>query len=230
VALLTSTVGKADADGEGLAMAVEFELLPGSVIQPAAASVARAMISPSVVCLIVFILEYLVIDVYRHDCPLTQAVLTFRYLVPGVLALGEADAAGEGLAAGLGAFTGVLTVAGDVDGEGLAVFGVFESLTGSVAQPAANTIDNIVRSRSAVRLIMVVFGVLIFLPRSSKIEKRDDDCSTADCEQWVFPQTFRGDLRSVCTETLVFKKRACTISERAASGGKPSFLTSSLST
>lgn len=110
--------------------------------------------------------------------PPTQAVL-ICYLVSGVLALGEADAAGEGLATGLGLFTGV-PVAGGVDGEGLALLGAVELLTGSAAQPAANTIDNIVRSRSAVRLIMFTFGVLIFLPRSSEIEKRDDDCPTAN--------------------------------------------------
>ncbi len=78
--------------------------------------------------------------------------------MPGVLALGEA--AGEGLAAGLGLFAGALSVAlageGDVDVE---VFGEFELLTGSVAQPAANMIESVVRSRSALRLIM--FGVLI---------------------------------------------------------------------
>jgi hypothetical protein len=162
VALLTSPEGKADADGEGLAMAVELDLLPGSVMQPAAAKVTRTMISPSVVCLIVFILEYLVTNVYRHNRPLTQAVLTFRYLAPGVLALGEADAAGEGLAAGLGLFTGVLMVAGAVDGEGLAVVGEVELFTGSVAQPAANTIDDSVRSSKAMKLILFVFGVLIF--------------------------------------------------------------------
>ena len=77
------------------------------------------------------------------------------------MALGEADAAGEGLAGGLGLFTGVLAVAGGVDGEGLAL-GVVELLTGSAAQPAANTIDKIVRKRSAVRLIIFMFGVLIF--------------------------------------------------------------------
>ena len=94
--------------------------------------------------------------------------------------LGEADAAGDGLATRLGLFKGVLPVAGGVAGDGLAVLGALELLTGSVAQPAANKIDNIVRSRSAVRLIMFMFGVLIFLPRSSRIEKRDYDCPTVD--------------------------------------------------
>jgi len=103
-----------------------------------------------------------VTEVDRHDRPLTQAVLTFAYLAPGVLALGVDDAAGEGLAAGLGLFAGELTVAGGIDGEGLAVVGEVELFTGSVAQPAANTIDDKVRSSSTMRLILVVFEVLIF--------------------------------------------------------------------
>jgi hypothetical protein len=58
VALLT-VAGEGDTDGAGLPGAVELELLAGSFMQPAAARVAKAMISPRVVCLIVFILEYL---------------------------------------------------------------------------------------------------------------------------------------------------------------------------
>ncbi len=76
------------------------------------------------------------------------------------MALGVADA--EGLPAGLGLFTGPPTVAGGIDGEGLAVVGEVELFTGSVAQPAANAIDDIVRSIIAMRLVLVVFGVLIF--------------------------------------------------------------------
>lgn len=102
--------------------------------------------------------------------------------MPLFLALGEGEAAGEGLAAGLALFAGAVTVAplgeGDVDGDEFSVFGEVELLAGSVAQPAANTIANIVRSRSAVRLIMV--GVLIsLLPRSNKIVKQDDNCPVA---------------------------------------------------
>lgn len=85
-----------------------------------------------------------------------------------VLALGEGDAVGEGLAAGLGLVAGALSVAtpGDVDGEGPAVAGEFALLAGSAAQPAAKTIENVVRSRSAARLIMFMFVVVIsFLPR-----------------------------------------------------------------
>jgi hypothetical protein len=73
--------------------------------------------------------------------------------------LGEADAAGKGLAAGLTLFTGALMVA---DGEGLAVFGEVELFTGSVAQPTANRIDDRVRTNRAMGLILFVFGVLIF--------------------------------------------------------------------
>ena len=82
---------------------------------------------------------------------------TFVYfLATGVFALGEGDAAGDGLAAELGLVAGTLVAAvGEAEGEGLTVaFGVFESLVGSAAQPAANAIGTIVRSRSALRLMM----------------------------------------------------------------------------
>lgn len=101
---------------------------------------------------------------YRRNRPFTQAVLTFVYFASGVLALGEGDAAGVGLAAGLGLFTGALDVAlceGEVAAGGLALFGEVELSVGSVAQPAANMIEHIVRSRSAVRLMMFMFGVFI---------------------------------------------------------------------
>src|SRR5437867_10266331 len=85
---------------------------------------------------------------------------TSAYFVPGALAFGEADALGEGLAAGLGLLTGALSLLVDVEvvGEGLAA-GVFELL--SVAQPAANMIESVVTSSSAVRLMMLMFGVVI---------------------------------------------------------------------
>jgi hypothetical protein len=83
--------------------------------------------------------------------------------VPGVLALGEGDATGEGLAAGLGLVAGALPVTepGEVeaDGDGLAIAGEFELLAGS--QPAANMIENIVRSASAARLIRLMFVAVI---------------------------------------------------------------------
>jgi hypothetical protein len=62
---------------------------------------------------------------------------------------------------------------GDADAVGLAAFGVFESLTGSVAQPAANAMEVIVSSRSAVRLIMLMFGVFIsFCLVSARLKSR----------------------------------------------------------
>ncbi len=126
-----------------------------------------------------------VTDVYRRDVGVSVLlVLHFhvRYFALGVFALGEGDAAGEGLRLGLGLFAGALPVAplveGELDGDGLAVAGEFELLTGS--QPAANTIERIVRRRRAARLIMFIFGVLIsFLPHFSKIEKRDNNCPVA---------------------------------------------------
>jgi hypothetical protein len=101
---------------------------------------------------------------YRRNRPLTQTVLTFAYFASGVLALGDGEAAGVGLAAGLGLFAGALDVAlgdGAVAAGGLAVLGEVELSPGSVAQPAANMIEHIVRSRSAVRLMMSMFGVFI---------------------------------------------------------------------
>ena len=82
--------------------------------------------------------------------------------MPGVLVLAAGDAAGEGLATGLGVLTGVVTVTlGEDDAAaGLAV-GVVDSLTGSLAHPAANAIETIVRRRRAVRLILFIFEVLI---------------------------------------------------------------------
>jgi hypothetical protein len=91
-----------------------------------------------------------------------------RYFGLRVLALGEGDVTGEGLAAGLESFTGAVPVgpAGEeeVEGEGRAAFGVFGLFSGSVAQPAANTIENMVRSRSAVRLIRLMLGFFISFP------------------------------------------------------------------
>ena len=160
MALLTSAAGEGDADGEGLTVAIELELLPGSATQPAAAMIVSVMMSPRIVYLIRFILclAYCVIGMTaclrrRFPC---------HYFVPGVLVLAEGDAAGEGLATELGVLTGALTVElGEGDAAaGLAV-GVVASLTGSLAQPAANAIEVIVRRRSAVRLILFIFEVLI---------------------------------------------------------------------
>jgi hypothetical protein len=124
----------------------------------------------------------------------------------GFLATGEGDAAGEGLAAGLGLVAGAVTVLlGENAGDGDDVtFGEFELFPGS--QPAAKAIARIVGSNIVVRRINFSFGLLIVLPRSSKIEKRGDDCPDANSQQWVFPQVSRRNLRSKCTETLVFER------------------------
>jgi hypothetical protein len=53
--------GDPDGDGEGLPGVFELELPPGSVAQPAA-PIVRAMISPSVVCLMVLISEKFLSD------------------------------------------------------------------------------------------------------------------------------------------------------------------------
>jgi len=78
--------------------------------------------------------------------------------------LGEGDAAG--LAAGLGLFTGALSVAlaGELDvaGDGLVALGVSELPAGS--QAAANTIENVASSRSAMRLIKLMLGFFIIFP------------------------------------------------------------------
>jgi hypothetical protein len=96
------------------------------------------------------------------------------------LAVGEGDAAGEGLAAGLGFVAGgaVVSPAGEavVVGDDVGLF-EFEFVAGS--QPTTNAIARIVGRRSAVRPISFIFGILIGLPRSSKIEKQDDNCPDA---------------------------------------------------
>jgi hypothetical protein len=123
------------------------------------------------------------------------------------LALGECDAAGEGLAAGLGLFAGALTVAlgeGDVDGEGLAVLEESKLFTGSVAQPAANTIENIVRSRSAVRLIMFMFGVLIsFCLVSARLKSEMIVARPPISSNGCSHSSFAGMAHPGCTETLL---------------------------
>lgn len=125
------------------------------------------------------------------------------------LALGEGDAAAAGLAAGLG-FTAGVVVAGAagvaaVAGVGVAAAGAVELVSGSVAQPVAKAIESIIRPSSARRLNNFTFGVVIGFPRSRKIEKRDDDCSSSNLQQWVFPQKWWRDLRFVYTARLVFK-------------------------
>jgi hypothetical protein len=87
------------------------------------------------------------------------------------LALGEGDAAGEGLTAGLTLAAGAVPVPpageGEVDGDELVVLGELELFSGSVAQPAANMIEDVATSSNAMRLIKFSFGVIIiFLVRT----------------------------------------------------------------
>ena len=77
--------------------------------------------------------------------------------------MGDAAAAGEALAAGLGLFVGVLAVAGagefDVTGVGVEAPVVFESVAGS--QATANRIENVATSKSAMRLAKLMFVLLL---------------------------------------------------------------------
>ena len=141
------------------------------------------------------------------------------------MALGEDDAAGEGLAAGLGLFVVVVTVAlgeGDVDAVGLAAFGVFASLTGSVAQPAANAMEAIVRSRIAVRLIMLMFGVLIsFCLVPARLKSRMMIAQSPIRSNGRSHRRFVGTSARSAPKPS-FSKSACTINEReSARGNEP---------
>lgn len=136
--------------------------------------------------------------------------MAYFVFVGAALAVGEGDiAAGEGLAAGLGLVAGaVVSPAGVVAGAAAAgdEAGVaeFELVAGSHA--AANAITRIVVNRSAVRLIDFRIGLLIVFPHSDRIEKRDDDCPNAKCQQWVFPQALRRGLPLSSTEALVLNR------------------------
>lgn len=116
--------------------------------------------------------------------PVLLVCIYLRYFAALVLALGEGDTAGEGLEAGLELLVGVLPVAsigeGDTDGDGLVVCVEFELSLATGSQPAANMIETVARSRSAVRLIKLILEFFIIFPHSNKIEKRDDNCAVAD--------------------------------------------------
>ncbi len=106
-------------------------------------------------------------------------------------------AAAAGLAFGLALFAGVVALLGDagvaevdagvdevddgavVDGVDV-VLGEFELFSGSLVQAAANAIEAVARSASAIRLTTFTFGLLIGFPRPAKIEKQDDNCATED--------------------------------------------------
>jgi hypothetical protein len=115
-----------------------------------------------------------------------EPVLEFPQFV--FLTTGDGEATGE--AVGLGLVAGVVKVLlGEAVGEGDDVtVSEVELFAGS--QAAANSVNRIVGSSSA-RLIDLVFRLLIrFLPRSNKIEKREDVARTRVYQQWVFPQVF----------------------------------------
>ena len=103
------------------------------------------------------------------DVDITPGPAAFAYFVlVGALAVGEGEAAAEGLAAGLGLVAGgaAVSLAGDVVGDDVAgdevvLPGELELLAGSVAQPAAKAMARIVVSRSVLRLISFIFGLLI---------------------------------------------------------------------
>jgi hypothetical protein len=104
--------------------------------------------------------------------------------------LDAGDAAAFGLAAGLALAAGVAVLLGaagvdEVDGgvvvDGVdVVLGEFELFSDSPVQAAANAIDAVASSASAIRLISLTFGLVISFPRPAKIEKQDDNCATED--------------------------------------------------
>ena len=81
--------------------------------------------------------------------------------------MAEGDAAGDGLAAGLGLVAAGAAVSGageadvdDVDGD-VVLLGEFVLVVGSVAQPTAKAIARMVGSRRVVRPISFIVGLLI---------------------------------------------------------------------
>ena len=116
-------------------------------------------------------------------CVLAFLVFHLSYFVPFVLALGDAAAAGEGLAAGLELLVGVLSfaAAGELAAAGVGVDApvVSELLAGS--QAAAKAIENTATISSAIRLTKEMFRFIreffIVFPHSNRIEKRDDNCA-----------------------------------------------------
>ena len=75
------------------------------------------------------------------------------------MAVGEGDAAGDGLATGLVAGGAAVSPAGEAAVVGAALAGVFELVSDS--QPTTKAIARMVGSRSAVRPISFTFGLLI---------------------------------------------------------------------
>ncbi len=89
--------------------------------------------------------------------------------MPPVLVLGEGEAAGDGLTVGLGVVAGAVPVSPPGEGDDVTVLGEFDSLVGSLAQPAASRAEDIVRTNNAMRLIDFKFGVVIIFPHRARL-------------------------------------------------------------
>ena len=93
----------------------------------------------------------------------------------GFFVCGTGEVAGDALVVGPGDDAGSFAVGlGEAAGVDAGVAGAFVSAAGSHA--VANTAARIVGISSA-RLIDLIAGLVIDIPRSSKIEKREDNCS-----------------------------------------------------
>ena len=135
-----TAVGDGEADGRGLPDTFALVLLPGSVAQPAAAKIDRAIIRLSIVFLTILILDLprSLILALAHLSGI-EPVLDFPQF--GFLTTGDGEATGE--AVGLGLVAGVVTVLlGEAVGEGDDVtVSEFELFAGS--QAAANSVNKI---------------------------------------------------------------------------------------
>jgi hypothetical protein len=117
------------------------------------------------------------------SCSSSSPLCYFVGLALSAFGVAEGDAA-AGLTTGLGFVAGAVSagvagedeLAGDT-GDGLAAVGV-ELSADSVAQPTANRIVESDSANSAARVILEV--VIVVVPRFSRIEKRDDNCPSAD--------------------------------------------------
>jgi len=87
------------------------------------------------------------------------------------------EVAGDALVVGLGDDAGSVTVGlGEAAGAGVDAGGVGAFVLAAGSHAVANTVARIDGSNSA-RLIDLIAGLVIDIPRSSKIEKREDNCS-----------------------------------------------------
>jgi len=137
--------------------------------------------------------------------------------VPFSLAVGEGDAAGEGLAAGPDLTAGIVSVAPlgdtDEDGDGLAAV---EVELGAGSQPAAKTIESIVRSSIAVRPMKFVFGVSIrFCLVSGRLKSEVILARTPIRSNRCSHRSLAGMAQLGCTKILIHELR-CIVSERGS--------------